>query len=57
MCISGFKAQALGLGKAMKKMDPTRKAKNHLQYIYLNHVVFIVKGKFYAFQFDVYFLQ
>lgn len=28
------KAQALGLGKAMKKMDPTRKAKEHLQYVF-----------------------
>ena len=28
------KAQALGLGKAMKKMDPTHKAKEHLQYIF-----------------------
>ncbi|PKY16019.1 hypothetical protein RhiirB3_428319 [Rhizophagus irregularis] len=27
-------AQALGLGKTMKKMDPTRKAKEHLQYVF-----------------------
>ena len=28
------KAQALGLGKAMKKMDPTCKAKEHLQNVF-----------------------
>lgn len=30
-------AQALGLGKAMKKMDPTRKAKEHLQYVFKSY--------------------
>jgi len=27
-------AQALGLGKAIKKMDPTCKAKKHLQHVF-----------------------
>jgi hypothetical protein len=27
------RAQALGLGKALKKLDSTHKAKEHLQYV------------------------
>jgi len=27
-------AQALGLGKALKRIDSTRKAKEHLQYVF-----------------------
>ncbi|CAB4376450.1 unnamed protein product [Rhizophagus irregularis] len=34
VCVLTDLDQALGLGKTMKKMDPTRKAKEHLQYVF-----------------------
>ncbi|PKC10022.1 hypothetical protein RhiirA5_414881 [Rhizophagus irregularis] len=36
--------QALGLGKAMKKMDPTRKAKEHLQYVFKSCHIYYKKN-------------
>jgi hypothetical protein len=43
-------AQALRLGKAMKKMDPTLKAKEHLRYVFKSCHIHYKSKIFYIFK-------